>query len=277
MAKTIETIATINSAVRTTLAVIVCGAVGTGSFVAYQKFNAHEIAAREASEKLAKMSQEFEQAQTEIAAQKTQIQEQAVTIDLNNKKIAKLETVLAWLKIDHRLARLDIVDQTIDDESKVTSLVEFVELNPEGEPLGKPRRFTLSGDMIYIDGQVVKFEDKYVESNEVDRSMALFVFKRIFTDRQNPKDGFPLDEVGTQPLTYVRGGQPSELAKKIWSDFWSISNNEERAHELGIRAAHGLAVSIQPKKNMSYRLELRANGDITIRDQKPLSDAAKVE
>jgi hypothetical protein len=271
MGKTIETIATINSAVRTILAVIVCGAVGTGGYMAYSKYNAHEIAAREADQKLAQVTSDFTKAQASIAEQKIQLAEQAATIDLNNKKIAQLETVLHWLKIDHRLARIDIVDQSTGEDGKITNLVEFVELNPEGHPLGKPRRFTLTGNMIYIDGLVVKFEDKYVETNDVDRSMALFVFKRIFTDMQNPKDGFPLDQVGSQPLTYERGGQPSELAKKIWSDFWSIANDETQARELGIRAAHGLAVSIQPKKGMSYRLELRANGDITIRDEKPIA------
>jgi hypothetical protein len=268
--KTLETISTINSAVRTLLALVACGGLGWGGWTVWSTWQAQEIAVRNAETKLAAVEQDFVAAKAEVARQAAEIATQAETIKVREKEIQRLETVLHWLKIDHRLARLDILEQKIAPDGRLTHEVAFVELNPEGHPLGQPRRFTLSGDMIYIDGLVVKFDDRYVESRELDRATALFVFKRIFTDRQNPRDGFPLDEEGRQPLAYEQGGESSELARQIWHDFWTISNSEEKARDLGIRAAHGLAVSIKPEAGMSYRLELRAGGDITIRDTKPL-------
>ena len=54
------------------------------------------------------------------------------------------------------------------------------------------------------------------------------------------------------------------LEKKIWEDFWNIANDSDRAKELGIRAAHGDAVSIKVRKGKSYKVTLRATGDLTL-------------
>ncbi len=55
MAKTVETIATINSAIRTVLAVIVCGAVGVGGYYAYNTYHAKDIAAATAENTWARL------------------------------------------------------------------------------------------------------------------------------------------------------------------------------------------------------------------------------
>ena len=265
MGKTLETISTINSAVRTFLAMVVCGTLGTGGFYAYNTFHAQEIAAKLAEAKLAEAESEVAAAKKRIAKQETDLAAQEEVIQQKSEQISKLETSLRFLKVDHRLAKLNVLDQTTNAEGKLTSKLEFIELNPEGQPLGQAQRFEVQGEVVYIDGLVVKFEDKYIEQAELDRATSLFVFKRIFTDVQNPRDGFPIDDVGAQPLAYSRGSQPSDLEKKIWSDFWSIAGNEEKAKQLGIRAAHGQAVSIKPEKGASYRLELRASDGLTIR------------
>jgi hypothetical protein len=117
---------------------------------------------------------------------------------------------------------------------------------------------------VYIDNWLVKFEDKYVEQADLERGTSLILFHRIFGDKQQPADGFPLDETGTRPKAYARGGKMSDLEKKIWGDFWNIANNEAMAHELGIRAAHGGAVSMKVQKGKSYRVIMRSTGDLSI-------------
>jgi hypothetical protein len=56
----------------------------------------------------------------------------------------------------------------------------------------------------------------------------------------------------------------SDFEQRIWSDFWSIANDPQRAAGLGIRAAHGEAVSMKVATGRSYRLELRASGGLSI-------------
>ncbi len=77
-----------------------------------------------------------------------------------------------------------------------------------------------------------------------------------------------LAQVGAQPFIYSRGGKPTDFETKIWQDFWTIANDEDRAQEMGIRAAHGEAVSIKVKKGMSYRVTLRASDGLSIKPEK---------
>lgn len=266
MGKTMETISTLNSAVRTLLAVAVCGAAAYGGWYAYNTYNAKDIAANKAQKELQDKQQELERTQVSLKARELEVHQQAAKIaeqveELKKKdeQIARLETARRLLKVDHRLARINIVDQTTDEKGEVTSTVEFIELNPEGMPMGEPKKFTMKGDMIYIDGLSVTFDDKYVEQADLERGTSLFSFTRIFTDIQNPKDGQPLDDVGSRPLAYGRGGQISEFESNIWKNFWSLANDKEAASKLGIASIHGSAVSIKPVKGNSYTIELRAS------------------
>jgi hypothetical protein len=113
--------------------------------------------------------------------------------------------------------------------------------------------------MIYVDGLSVTFRDEFVEQADLERGTSLFSFTRIFTDKQNPNEGPSLDEVGSRPLAYGRGGQMSDFEKHIWKNFWDIANDKEKTGELGIANIHGSAVSIKPVKGNSYTIELRAS------------------
>jgi hypothetical protein len=117
---------------------------------------------------------------------------------------------------------------------------------------------------VYIEYLVAKFEDKYVEQSDLDRGTAICLFQRIFGENQEPSDGFDLDEVGSRPTAYARGGEISEFERQIWSDFWTIANDPARARELGIRAAHGNAPSIRVKPGMTYRIDLRSTGEFVL-------------
>jgi hypothetical protein len=74
-----------------------------------------------------------------------------------------------------------------------------------------------------------------------------------------------LDTVGSRPTAYSRGTEMSEFERKIWNDFWLIANDPSRAAELGIVAAHGTAVGQRVRPGMTYEIELRATGDMTIK------------
>jgi hypothetical protein len=272
MPSTMENISTINSFIRTVLATIVLGVAGVAGWFGYSTYNKNEIAARKSADQLAKANEQLELTKKDVEAkaaeiaQKTQLlQEKEVQIAALSKDVERLETSLALVKVDHRLAKLTVTDQGIDQSSgQPFSLVEFVELNDDGNPLDTPREFRVRGDLVYIDNWIVKFEDKYVEQADLERGTSLILFHRIFGDKQQPADGFPLDEQGTRPKAYASGGKMTDLEKKIWGDFWNIANDEKMAHELGIRAAHGGAVSMKVQKGKTYRVIMRSTGDLSI-------------
>jgi hypothetical protein len=194
------------------------------------------------------------------------------------------------LQVQHRLARLTVLDQhevpslipaapttgTEVGASKpnVITKIEFVDINDQGQPIGKPKTFDIKGDMIYVDYLTVNFEDKYIEKSAIDRATSIALFQRIFGEHQEPAKGFQLDTVGTRPTAYARGTQMSDFEKKIWDDFWLIANDNNRAKELGIDAMQGKAVAIRAQPGKSYEIKLRSTGDITIRPIEPKAPSA---
>jgi cell division protein FtsB len=273
MAGTMESLSTINSFLRTLVAIVVVGAIGVGGWFGYSTYNANEIEARkkaaelkDANDKLAKANEDLEVASAKIERQTTQIAEQQTQIDDLNVQVKKLETSLAFLKVDHRVAKFTALDQTKDEATgDITTLIEFVEVNDEGVPIDTPRQFRLPGDTVYIDSWVVRFKDEFVEQNDLERGSSLMLFKRVFGSGQKPTDGYPLDEVGSAPRAYARGGKLSDFEKKIWDNFWTIANDPGRQEELGIRSGSGVAPNMKVEKGKTYEIRLRAAGDPEMR------------
>ena len=255
-----ENLSTINSFLRTLMALVVLGAISLAGYFGYDAYTSKEQAAKELDATRIKLRD----AETQVKQRDEQIAKLNQDVADLKVEIEKLHTRLALLKVDHRVAKLRVVDQGTQEGGKLTSLVEFVELNDEGQPIGQPRQFELPGDTVYVDYLVVKFDDKYVEEKDLDRSTSLCLFSRIFGDQQKPIDGFSLDVAGSRPHGYERGGQMTDFEKEIWDDFWSIANDEAKAQEKGIRAAHGQAISMKVQKGKTYRIQLRASDGLSM-------------
>lgn len=267
MGRVTDTISTLNSAVRTTVAVLFLLLAGVSGWMVYDKVTAEQRRLNEATEGLAAAQQELQQARNRIGQQSQQIEQLQGDLTLANAQIERLQTSMRLLKMDQRLAQLKVVDQQsteVDGQKRTETTVQFVELTPDGDPIGQPREYTLQGDLIYLDNWVVKFEDRFVEQADLQRGTSLALFRRIFGEYQNPADGFALDQVGGMPQAYASGGQPSDFEEKIWSDFWTFANDRKKAEAMGIRAAHGEAVSIKAKKGQTYRIVLRASDGLSI-------------
>ncbi len=274
-----ESINTVNSSVRTLLALTVLGGLGYAGWQGYSIYNEERDASnkvaeelRQAKETLVSTQSKLTEAEQDIGRKALEIEKQTQEINVLNedilakaKEIDRLDTAMRLLKVDHRIAVINVLDQKKDETTDmITTLVEFQEMTPEGVPAGESKKFTIDGDIVYIDNWVVKFDDEYIERAEIDRATSLVLFRRIFGEYQEPRHGHTLDQVGAQPHVYSRGGKPSELEQQIWSEFWMIANDEARAKELGIRAAHGEAVSIKVKNGKSYRVTLRASDGLSI-------------
>lgn len=253
-----DTVATVNSAIRTVLVLIIVGIVGTTGYFIFDRIHGGD--------------RELDQTRQELLSVKTQLGNAEVTIreleaDVVEKtrQIERMELAMQLLTTDHRLARLEVIDQQTDEETgEMHTTIEFVELSPDGDRIEPPRQFTIRGDVIYLDNWVVKFEDKYVEEADLLRGTSLVLFRRVFGEHQTPSEGFPIDRVGSTPQVYKRGGQASEFEQEIWDDFWTFANDKERAKEKGIRAAQGEAASMKVEPGRSYRVELRASGGVSI-------------
>jgi len=272
----VPAISAVDGLLRTLLATAVLGGLGYAGYYGYTSYHSGDIAKQELADRQKELDEKvklLKERDIAIAAKDTQIAVQETTIKVKDTEIAKqavnikrLDTALRLLKVDHRLARLTVLEQKIDPATmEQYTKIQYVEVDDKGKPMDEPREFRLKGDMVFVDYWVVKFEDKYIETADLARSTSICLFRRIFGEQQKPADGYLLDSPGTLPKAYGRGAPPSEFERKIWDDFWNIANDPEKAKELGIRAIHGEAANIKLAPGKQYRVELRATGDISIK------------
>lgn len=284
MARVTETISTINSLLRTILAVVVLGAIGAGGFIGYNAWYSKEHLVEEKEKELAGVRGELEAArsnlsrsQAEVVQQKQEIEEKkqeinrltTVVAELE-KRVEKLEVARRLLKMSRRLADIRVVEQGLDEKTgDEFTVMDYQEVNDQGQPIEKPRRFRLKGNIVYVDFWVVKFDDKYIEEASLERGTSICWLKGVFG--KPPTDYYhELDKPDAMPAAYGISGRDSLFEKQIWSDFWNIANDPAKAESLGIRSIHGDAPNMRLEKGKQYRVDIRSTGSPEIRQ----SDAA---
>lgn len=245
MANTISNVAVI---FRSVASLALVGILGVGGYLAYDTFQGREALQRE------------------LEAKAAQIQE------LERVK-QQLELANRLLKVDHRVAQINVLERREDGE-RPTTRFEFVELSDAGDPIGEKKEFTVAGDKVYVDAWVIKYDDSLVEANDPLRSTSVCLFRRVFGEFQEPDKGFPLDAKGSRPAAYSQGDEMSPVERDIWANFWEYANDPSLARAAGVRAVHGEAPNIKLEPGRRYRVELRASGGLSIVPEKdPPRDA----
>jgi hypothetical protein len=237
--------------IRAVVSLGILGVLSVAGWLGYDTYHANERVLKEK--------------EAQLAASQAQIEALNLDVAAKQREIERLDTALQLLKVDHRVAQLEVLDQRKSpDSDRLLTRFSFVETDNEGHPLETPREFTIEGDVVYVDALVVSFRDEYVEKGDPLRGTALRMLRRLYGEYQSPSEGFPLDPVGRRPAAYGRGSEPSELEKKIWGDFWEYANDPQKAEEDGVRTAQGKASYTKLKPQMRYRLMFRSIGDFTI-------------
>jgi hypothetical protein len=200
-------------------------------------------------------------------------------------KVAKLEsetlrlkTFLKLLEHTERRAQLEVISQTKDAAGETVNKLRFTELDPLGGVVGAQRELEIKGDEVYLDTLIIKFEDHFVEQSDPLKGNALLLFRRIFTNRVKPDDGFVLDKNGVPPEIYAGNTAPSPFERDLWTRFWKVANDEQLAKQAGVKAMHGQSVYGKLMPNMVYTLLMRSTGEMILptpkATQSPSSPAA---
>ena len=116
MPRIIESLSTINSLIRTGLAVLAVGLIGAGGYYGYRAYNANDLAMREKDEELTRI-------RGALAEQQTLVEEQKRQLAAKDEQIHKLDTALRLLKVNHRVAWLTVLEQ---EEDPGTAELEYV-------------------------------------------------------------------------------------------------------------------------------------------------------
>lgn len=214
-------------------------------------------------QRIGQQAEQLKSQKETITSQGELLREQKVRIADLNREVERTKTALRFLKMDHRLAQIEVLEQKpseVNPDNTVTK-VRFTEVDAAGKPIGRPIEATIKGKELYIDAQVVQFNDKFVELGDELRGRPITRFRRMFGENQSPSEGIPLDREPQSP------GDMSEFEREMWRNFLEFANDPKKAKVYGVRAANGVAPSISPREGMVYKVELRSSGALTIRPE----------
>jgi hypothetical protein len=192
----------------------------------------------------------------------------------------KLKTALGSLKT--RVASLELINQTTDAATGiVSSRVRFTETDSDGNPVSDPLEVTIPGSKVFVNSQVIKFNDSLVESGDRFRGHSLVSFRGLFTEEIPFQNQVEIDNprvLGQRTQASIgypgrdRAGmsedQWNEAQTKLWSDFWQYANKPEQMRDIGIRNMQGQAPSINFNRSdigKKFVLNLSASEGLSIR------------
>lgn len=266
----------LNSFLGLILALLIVGGLSVAGWIGLQTYYADKWAIEEAKGKLAEQQAQLQGLSDKLATKEKEVQQLGKDLAASRAQVQQLQTALKLMKVDHRLAEINVLaQQGSAEKGDLTTKFSFTELDPQGHPLDKPRVFTVAGDLIYVDAWVVKFGDKFVELGDPLRSTSVCLFRRVFGEKQQPSEGYQLDQSGALPAAYRSGGKPSDFEKQLWDRFWTYANEPAEAQKAGVRAAHGEAPSIKLVPGKQYRIELRSSGGLSVvPEDKPADTSA---
>lgn len=204
----------------------------------------------------------------DVLAGQVRIVELGIELELSEAEVQRLSAAVALLKVDHRVARLEILESVeLETEAGVTSdwtRVRFSEVDPAGKVIGAPREVVVAGTRVYIEALVIKFDDDFIEAGDFLRGSSVCLFQRIFGEDQKPADGTLLESSGSLPAVYAGDQLPDPFYEKLWAKFWDYAADPEAAKLAGVRAVHGEAPFVEAIPGAIWRVELRSSGGLTI-------------
>ncbi len=191
------------------------------------------------------------------------LREMEVLHDEMQHRIEAKEAMIERLNRNRRLAHIRVLDQqtAVGGEVLQTEL-EFIELDDDGGELAR-QRFTLPGDVLFVDVWSVKFKAADVADGHPLRGRTLVLLRRLYSDLMPPIDGYPIDVPGAVPPGYATD-EPAEFEKRVWEHFWELATDPRAAAAMGVRVAQGEAVYKPVRAGHVYELIVDATGGISL-------------
>jgi len=179
------------------------------------------------------------------------------------QRIDAREAMIERLNRVRRLAHIHVLHQEVAPNNEIlrTDLL-FIELDDDGSELAR-QRFTVPGDVLFVDAWSVKFHHEDVADGHLLRGQTLVLLRRLYSDRMAPIDGYPIDVPGAIPPGYATG-ERGEFEKLVWEHFWELATDPAAAAAMGVRIAQGEAVYKPVRAGHVYELIVDAAGGMSL-------------
>lgn len=183
----------------------------------------------------------------------------------------QLQQAIERLTAESRVAEIYVVDQVragelVEGKPAETDLttLDFIEIDREGHPLPS-RRVTVKGTTPRFEGLVIMFDHEHVAMGDALRGKSLALFTGVYGEFQPPVEAVRLDAAGQVPDIYRVNPEPSELERKLWSQFWDYARNPDLAAREGVRLAQGDTKFVPMRKGDVWTLSLQHSGGLNIK------------
>ncbi|MCH2184806.1 hypothetical protein MK280_02935, partial [Myxococcota bacterium] len=142
------------------------------------------------------------------------------------EEVAARDEMIDRLGKTRRLARVEILEQASSDAGGAESTtLRFVEIDENGSELGR-QTFEIPGDVLFVDAWTVRFDTEHVAHGDPFAGQSLVLFRRIYSDQLQPRNGFPIDTPGGIPDGYAIT-EEARFERALWRRFWRIASDAE--------------------------------------------------
>ncbi|MCH2145809.1 MAG: hypothetical protein MK082_11790 [Phycisphaerales bacterium] len=179
------------------------------------------------------------------------------------EEVALRDAMIGRLERTTRMARVEVLDQTMDEDQVITDTTfRFVELDEDGAELDR-REYTLPGEVVFIDAWTIRFDHEQVASGDPFAGQSLVLFKRVYSDQIPPSEGLPIDTPGGIPNGYAVSNE-ARFEQAMWTQFWRMTGDPETARRHGVRVAQGEAVYKPVRTGQVFDLVAESAGGLTM-------------
>jgi len=165
------------------------------------------------------------------------------------------------LKAERQIGYAKVISQ-VEAEGKVITKLKFVETDKK-DMLKRvlEKEYEIEGDIIHFDALIVKFDEQLVMDG---RERALYLWRRVYSDKMRPEDGFAIETEGDEPKRYADIAGKLNLKDKVlfWKEIWKLADDKERLAEYGVSAIYGNVVYRKVQPGLVYVFKISSTGSL---------------
>ena len=171
----------------------------------------------------------------------------------------ELQEAITNLKIERQIGYAKVISQ-VETDGKIITKLKFVETDRK-DMLKRvlEKEYEIEGDVIHFDALIVKFDQQLVMDG---KERALYLWRRVYSDKMRPEDGFAIEADGAEPKRYADISSKLNLKDKtlFWKEIWKLADDNERLAEYGITAIYGNVVYRKVQPGLVYIFKISSTG-----------------
>jgi hypothetical protein len=172
-----------------------------------------------------------------------------------------LKQAITNLTHENQIGYAKVISQEPND-GKILTTLKFIETARDDKlKTVLEKEYTIEGDIVYFDALIVKFGDKMVMDG---KTKALYLWRRVYSEKMAPEQGFAIDEPGAEPQRYgdLLKLLPMKQKRLFWSNIWDLANDPDKLKEHDIEAIYGNAVYSRLREGLIYVFKISPAGQV---------------